>query len=1020
MNAPATANSMQITEVALLGVVVPADVTQPGDPIVATSNNSPGSEGVANAIDDTQAKYLNFDITNTGFTVTPSVGATIVTGIGLESGNDAPERDPSTYILSGSTDGTNFVVISSGAVPLFSGRYTEQVFFFTNATAYKVYKVIFPTVVNAPTSANSMQITEVELFGSVAPQNVLQPGDPIYATSNNSPGSEGVANAIDGTQAKYLNFDITNTGFTVTPSVGATIVTGIGLESGNDAPERDPSSYIVYGSTDGTNFVVISSNSVPLFSGRYTEQDFFFPNSAKYTVYRVIFPTVVNAPTAANSMQITEVKLFGFAAGSSSLPQFKTQPIDTPSLLGSSAFFFVVVNGPWQIQWYSNSVAIPGATQLGYTTAPATNANNGDVYYAIAKNGSLTSQSDSAHLRIFTPSTTESIGASWIGGGANGSPTSMFFDDITGVWKQAYWNNLTNSPAGPLQDSSNNTSAVTITWTSSGSWGSGVGTATPDDRLLNGLLDSNNNATGDNVVFDQLDLSATYSLIAYSIGRPLEFENADFTVTAGNRTNTVYIRTQESGEYKAAPGWLRGTSTNSNQRDVANYVRFDNLKADTLNELTLQVTPQRVAVYQAALNGIQLLVNPPAAGNPPSVTTQPANANLVAGANATFSVTVSGDAPFTYQWRENGASIANGGSISGATTSTLTISGMTAANAGQYSVYVANAAGSLVSQPAVLTIYNGSITDRLVAHWTFDDKTGMTASNSIAGGGAGALQGYVDNSSWTNGQIGGALHFDGNAQWVDVESFAKPSNSVSISAWVWDDGTANADNSSPTIIANPGARISSGLDLIPFDLNLDITADPLGRLQGLISSGPNNYGSEEGTNLASGVWHHVVTVADGAHLALYHNGVLVANSSYSGNIEAAAALCLGIGGYEDVTNCGSLNVSSAHRNGLWVGMIDDVGLWVRALGANEVQAVYQAGLAGKDLSKAVVTVGPTGPTMSISIVSGKVTISWTATGVTLQSSASLSAKNWQAVTGVTGNSYTVPTLTAAAFYRLKQ
>ena len=48
-----------------------SDVTQPGDTIVPTSNNSPGSEGVANAIDNTQNKYLNFDINNTGFTVHP-------------------------------------------------------------------------------------------------------------------------------------------------------------------------------------------------------------------------------------------------------------------------------------------------------------------------------------------------------------------------------------------------------------------------------------------------------------------------------------------------------------------------------------------------------------------------------------------------------------------------------------------------------------------------------------------------------------------------------------------------------------------------------------------------------------------------------------------------------------------------------------------------------------------------------------------------------------------------------------
>src|SRR5438552_4295846 len=74
-----------------------SDVTQPGDTIVPTSNNSPGSEGVANAIDNTQNKYLNFDINNTGFTVTPGVGLTVVQCITLISANDAPDRDPASY-----------------------------------------------------------------------------------------------------------------------------------------------------------------------------------------------------------------------------------------------------------------------------------------------------------------------------------------------------------------------------------------------------------------------------------------------------------------------------------------------------------------------------------------------------------------------------------------------------------------------------------------------------------------------------------------------------------------------------------------------------------------------------------------------------------------------------------------------------------------------------------------------------------------------------------------------------------
>src|SRR5678809_1629418 len=112
------------------------DVTQPGDPIVPTSNNSPGSEGVANAIDNQPTKYLNFDKLNTGFTVTPRVGLSVVQCLTLTSANDAPERDPASYVLSGSYDGTNFTQIASGTVPAFPSRFFKQTIQFPNNTPY--------------------------------------------------------------------------------------------------------------------------------------------------------------------------------------------------------------------------------------------------------------------------------------------------------------------------------------------------------------------------------------------------------------------------------------------------------------------------------------------------------------------------------------------------------------------------------------------------------------------------------------------------------------------------------------------------------------------------------------------------------------------------------------------------------------------------------------------------------------------------------------------------------------------
>src|SRR5207247_9749519 len=67
-----------------------SDVTQPGDPIIASSSNSPGSEGVANAIDNTEAKYLNFDTRNpnnppSALVGTPSASVTRVIGMTIQS-----------------------------------------------------------------------------------------------------------------------------------------------------------------------------------------------------------------------------------------------------------------------------------------------------------------------------------------------------------------------------------------------------------------------------------------------------------------------------------------------------------------------------------------------------------------------------------------------------------------------------------------------------------------------------------------------------------------------------------------------------------------------------------------------------------------------------------------------------------------------------------------------------------------------------------------------------------------------
>lgn len=91
-------------------------------------------------------------------------------------------------------------------------------------------------------------------------------------------------------------------------------------------------------------------------------------------------------------------------------------------------------------------------------------------------------------------------------------------------------------------------------------------------------------------------------------------------------------------------------------------------------------------------------------GEAPSITQQPQNLTNLVGSAATFKVTATGTAPLTYHWRFNGTNLTDGGSISGATNSSLSIANLQTNHAGLYSALVSNGVGNIPSSNAVLSI----------------------------------------------------------------------------------------------------------------------------------------------------------------------------------------------------------------------------------------------------------------------------------------------------------------------------
>ena len=96
------------------------------------------------------------------------------------------------------------------------------------------------------------------------------------------------------------------------------------------------------------------------------------------------------------------------------------------------------------------------------------------------------------------------------------------------------------------------------------------------------------------------------------------------------------------------------------------------------------------------------IVDPDVLAALPKIMKQIANIGALPGKTVSFGVTVSGKAPFKYQWKYNGKNLA------GATAATLTLKGLKASNMGNYSILVSNSAGSTNSVTARLIVYTNT------------------------------------------------------------------------------------------------------------------------------------------------------------------------------------------------------------------------------------------------------------------------------------------------------------------------
>jgi len=144
--------------------------------------DSPTSEGIGNLTDGSAySKYLTFHAS--AWVLVNACQKYVVSKYAITSANDAAERDPQDWILSGSEDGINWTVIDSRSSEDFSNRYQRREFSFVNSQAYRYYRLDMTNNYGA-----ILQLAELEILGHATASSVLK--------------SNGVDSAIDGTEGE--------------------------------------------------------------------------------------------------------------------------------------------------------------------------------------------------------------------------------------------------------------------------------------------------------------------------------------------------------------------------------------------------------------------------------------------------------------------------------------------------------------------------------------------------------------------------------------------------------------------------------------------------------------------------------------------------------------------------------------------------------------------------------------------------------------------------------------------------
>jgi hypothetical protein len=245
----------------------------------------------------------------------------------------------------------------------------------------------------------------------------------------------------------------------------------------------------------------------------------------------------------------------------------------------------------------------------------------------------------------------------------------------------------------------------------------------------------------------------------------------------------------------------------------------------------------------------------------------------------------------------------------------------------------------LLAAFALLVTTNGAVAQTCIAppsgllRWYPGDGN----ANDFSGAHNATLQ---NGATFAPGMVAQAFSLDGVGAFVEAPDDADlTTNSLTIDAWVRFASGGNLNY--PVLVSKYDSSVVYGVSWILFMY-------PTGQLAFVVYQGASGdsyrYLLTDSPVLPPDVWKHVAGTFDVTTqlMQIYVDGVAVPSSLVAGSVVITS-----ITDSTSPVRIGAAVNAFGQTTGFWTGLIDEVEIFGRALAASEIQAIFNAGSAGK-------------------------------------------------------------------------